>query len=193
MKLPELDKAEKYTGLYVVDFGEYSSVGFTAEEVAELLDSQNYRDCKAYKICKAYPDGRLELRGTSAELFELEAGMFFYSADIETAKSDFEQMVNLSVKSAPPCRSKVHLAKYSDEKYVVALIYPAEYDNDISRWLLDGDYKTAGPAEGGTEAVQSYYDYRAEILEKQQLFSKTELVSRSGEELLANIKFAVQR
>jgi len=193
MKLPKLQKPDKYVGLYVFDFGEHAGVGFTAQEVAELLESQRYKDCKVYKIHKAYPDGKLELKGVRAEVFELEAGMFFYSSDVETARRDFKGLVNLAVKSAPACRAKVHLAKYSDDKFVVALIYPAEYNDEISKWLLDGEYKTSGAAEGGVGAVQRYYDCEPEILERHQLFGESEFESRTGEELLAHIKLAVQR
>jgi len=193
MKLPKLKKPDKYAGLYVFDFGEHTGVGFTAQEVAELLESEKYKDCKAYKIHKAYPDGKLELKGIRAETFELEAGMFFYSSDIEPARRDFKGLVNLAVKAAPPCRAKVHLAKYSDDKFTVSIIYPAEYDDEISSWLLDGDYKTSGAAEGGVGAVQRYYDYRPEILDRHQLFGESEWVSRTGEELLAAAKLAIQR
>ena len=193
MKLPELQNSEKYVGLYIFDFGEHAGVGFTAEEVAELFESEKYKDCKAYKIHKAYPDGRLELKGVRAEIFQLEAGMFFYSDNLETAGADFKGLVNLAVKDAPPCRAKVHLAKYRDDKFAVALIYPAEYDDQISDWLLDGGYKTAGAAEGGIEVVQRYYDYKPQILDRHQLFGKSELISRTGEELLARLKSAVQR
>jgi len=193
MKLPELQNSEKYVGLYVFDFGDHTGVGFTAQEVAELLESEKYKDCKAYKIHKAYPDGKLELKGIRAETFELEAGMFFYSSDIEPARRDFKELVNLAVKAAPPCRAKVHLAKYSDDKFTVSIIYPAEYDDEISSWLLDGDYKTSGAAEGGVGAVQRYYDYRPEILDRHQLFGESEWVSRTGEELLAAAKLAIQR
>lgn len=193
MKLPELQNSRKYVGLYVFDFGEYTGVGFTAEEVAELLESEKYKDGKVYKIHKAYPDGRLELKGVLKETFQLEAGMFFYSSNIDTARCNFKELVNLAGKTAPPCRAKVYLAKYSEDKFVVTLIYPAEYDDEISSWLLDGGYKTAGAAEGGTAAVQKYYDSRPQILDRHQLFSRTELVSRTGEELLASLKSAVQR
>ncbi|MDD5064413.1 MAG: hypothetical protein PHQ35_06600 [Phycisphaerae bacterium] len=193
MKLPELKNGEKYVGLYVFDFGDHCGVGFTAEEVAELFESEKHKNCKAYKIHKAYPDGKLELKGMRAEIFQLEAGMFFYSGDLKTAKRDFKGLVNLAVKTAPPCRAKVHLAEYSEEKLVTALIYPAEYDEEISVWLLDGDYKTAGAAEGGLEAVQRYYDYEPQILDKHQLFGKSDFQSRTGQELLAAVKLAVQR
>jgi hypothetical protein len=193
MKLPELKNSEKYVGLYVFDFGDHCGAGFTAEEVAELFESEKYKNCKAYKIHKAYPDGRLELKGVPAEIFQLEAGMFFYSDALERARRDFKGLVNLAVKTAPPCRAKVHLAKYSEEKLVTALIYPAEYDDEISAWLLDGGYKTAGAAEGGLEAVQKYYDYKPQILDRHQLFGQSEYQNRSGQELLAGIKLAVQR
>ena len=193
MKLPKLQNSDKYVGLYIFDFGDHTGVGFTAEEIAELVESERYRDGKVYKIHKAYANGRLELKGVLAETFQLEAGMFFYSADPKTAAHDFEQLVNLAVRCTPPCRAKVHLAKCNDSKFVVALIYPAEYDDEVSSWLADGDYKTTGAAEGGTGAVQRYYDHHPEILERHQLFGKSELISRTGEELLASLKLAIQR
>ncbi len=194
MKLPELKKPEKYVGLYIFDFGDHAGVGFTAQEVAELLESEKYsKTGKVYKIHKAYPDGKLELKGIRAEIFQLEAGMFFYSSELELARRDFKGLVNLAVKTAPPCRAKVHLAKYSKDKFVAALIYPAEYDDEISSWLLDGEYKTSGAAEAGSEAVQRYYDYQPQILDRHQLFGKSALMSRTGEELLASMKLAVQR
>jgi len=193
MKLPKLKKPEKYTGLYIFDFGDHVGVGFTAQEVAELLESEKYKNAKVYKIHKAYPDGKLELKGIRAETFHLETGMFFYSTELETARRDFKNLVNLAVKSAPPCRAKVHLAEYNDDKFVVAVIYPAEYDDEVSSWLLDGRYKTSGTAEGGIKAVQRYYDNRPQILDRHQLFGKSEIISRTGRELLVSIKSAVQR
>ncbi|MHC4228575.1 MAG: hypothetical protein ACYSWW_15305 [Planctomycetota bacterium] len=193
MELPTIEKPEKYIGLYIFDFGDHTGVGFTAEEVAELLESEKYKDGKVYKIHNAYPDGRLELRGIPAETFELEAGMFFYSNDLESGRQYFKQLVNLAVKAAPPCRAKVHLAKYGDDRFVTALIYPAEYDDEVSSWLLAGKYKTTGAAEGGVGAVQRYYDRQAKILDRHQLFGQDDSVSRTGQELLATLKLAVQR
>ena len=173
MKLPELQNSEKYVGLYVFDFGDHTSVGFAAEEIAELLESERYKDGKVYTIHRAYPDGRLELSAVPSEVFQLEAGMFFYSNDVETAKQNYKRLISLSVTSLPLCRAKVHLTSYSADKYVVALIYPAEYDDDISTWLLDAHYKTEGQVQGGTGAVERYYRAKAGILERHQLFGKS--------------------
>ncbi|MHC4323266.1 MAG: hypothetical protein ACYSUX_03220 [Planctomycetota bacterium] len=193
MKLPELEKPEKYVGLYIFDFDDHTGVGFTADEVAELLESEKYREGKVYKIHKAYPDGRLEIKGLPNDTFQLEAGMFFYSSELRTARRDFKGLVNLAVKSSPPCRAKVQLARYEDDKLVVALIYPAEYDGEFSSWLLRGEYKTSGAAEGGAGAVQNYYDRQPEILQRHQLFGQSEQISRTGSELLSSLKMAVQR
>ena len=193
MKLPKLEKPEKYVGLYIFDFGNHVGIGFTAQEVAELLESEKYKKGKVYKIHKAWPDGKLELKGVRAEIFQLEAGMFFYSTDLDTARRDFKALVDWAVMTAPPCRAKVHMAKYSDDKCVVALIYPAEYDDEVSSWLLEGRYKTTGAAEGGIEAVQRYYDHNPKILERHQLFGKSDIISRTGQELMASVKVAVQR
>ena len=75
----------------------------------------------------------------------------------------------------------------------MALIYPAEYDDEISGWLLEHDYKTAGIAEGGISAVTGYYNARPEILERHQLWGQSTVESRTGAELLAATKVAVQR
>ena len=126
MKIPELKNPAKYTGLYIVDFGDFSSTGFTAKEVAQLIESEKYKDCKVYKIHNAYPNGKVELRGVQKEIFQLESGMFFYSYDQISATKDYKNMVALAVKTAPPCQSKTELSKYEDGKYVIAYIYPAE-------------------------------------------------------------------
>lgn len=193
MKLPKLEKPQRYAGLYVFDFADHAGVGFTAEEVAELLDSEKYRDGKVYKICRAYPDGKLELKAVPGSSFQLEAAMIFHSADLETGGDDFKRLTDLAVRLAPPCRAKVQLAQYADDRCAVALLYPAEYDNEVSRWLLEGDYRTAGQVEGGIGAAERYYADATAILDRHQLFSANETISRSGEELLACVRLAVQR
>lgn len=193
MQLPTINNAPRYIGLYVVDFGDHSGVGFTAEEVAELLDSEKFKDIKAYKIHNASPDGRMELRGVRSQLFQVEIGMFFYAHENITAEGDYKRLLKLAVEQAPPSRAKLHLAKYSDEKFVTALIFPAEYNDEYSTWLLDNDYKTSEEAIGGISAVQQYYQDKPEILKRHQILGRCQYENRTGEELLSYTKVAVQR
>ena len=193
MKLPKIEQPQKYTGLYVVDFGDHAGVGFTAREVAELLESEKYSDCKVYKIHAASPEGQMELRGIRNDLFSLEAGMFFYASTGKQAEKNFTDLVSIADNSAAPCSAKVHLVKYAADKFAVALIYPAEYNDEISDWLLHADYKTASPIEGGIEAVSRYYADAPEILDRRQLTAADKWQSRTGEQLLQAASKAVQR
>ena len=105
--MPKLNNPDRYVGLYVVDFGDHSATGFTADEVAELLESEKFRDIKVYKIHRALPDGQMELRGVIAEMFQLEKGMFFYSKDEDIAAADYKQLVSLAIATSAPSRAKV--------------------------------------------------------------------------------------
>jgi hypothetical protein len=193
MQLPKLKNPDKYVDLYVIDFGDHSGTGFTADEVAELLESEKFKDVKVYRIYKAYPDGKMELKGVPSGIFQLEAGMFFYEFDKTIALGDYKKLINSAVETAPPAKAKVHLAKYVDDKFVTALIFPAEHNDQFSRWLLDIDYKTAGAAEGGIEEVKRYYTDEPEILERHQLFSQEQIESLTGAQLLAATKTALVR
>jgi hypothetical protein len=193
MKLPEVENADKYVGLYVVDFEDHCGVGFTAQEVAELLESEQFKDIRVYKIYNAYPDGRMELKGVIKNTFELESGMFFYATERETAQADYKGLIDLAIRFGPPARAKVHLAQCDAGRFVTALIYPAEYEDEFSRWLIEGDYKTNGEAAGGTVPVNCYYEQNHKILEKHQLFCESKNPSRTGEELFAAVKMTVQR
>ena len=59
LKLPKVDNSDKYVGLYVVGLGDQCSVGYTAEEVATLLESEKFTDVHVYKIYRAQPDGQM--------------------------------------------------------------------------------------------------------------------------------------
>jgi len=193
MKMPVLNNSDRYAGYYVVDFGDHCGVGFTACEVAELLESERFRDIKVYKIHRACPDGQMELKGVRNEVFSLEAGMIFYAGDLEQASGDFKRLGDLAVSVAPPCRAKAQLVRFADGAFATSLIYPAEYDDQFSRWLLDGQYKTAGAAEGGAGAVERYYKAQKEILESRQFFAADSFQQLSGEELLAATRRAAVR
>ena len=180
-------------GLYVVDFGDHSAVGFTAEEVAELLDSEANRDVRIYKIYNATPDGRMELKGVAREVFGLEAGMFFYARDEQAGKADVERLCGLANTTPPPTRAKAHFASDNNGGFVTALIYPAEYDQEFSRWLLDGRYRTEGAIEAGPNAVQRYYDADWKILDQRQLWGQKSIESFQGQTLRDAARKAVVR
>lgn len=193
MQFPKLNDPQRYIGLYAVDLGDHSAVGLTATEVAELLESENSGIQSIYRIHKVDPDGRIEWLGVPKETFLLEAGMFFYSRDLQAAGEDFCRLCDWANQTPPPARAKIHLARRGDNEFVVALIYPAEYDDAFSRWLLDGNYRTAGFAEGGTAAVQRYYHLDWNVLERRQFWPQESIASLTGQALHTAVRRGIVR
>ncbi len=196
MDLPELDQPTRYEGLYIYDFGEWCAVGYTADEIAVLLESHEYQGGKTYKIHRASPDGRMELRGVSAERFQLESGMFFPQSDLTASHEDFEALRSAAKREPPPCRAKLHLSDRGDghaARYVVGLVFPAEYEDDVGRWLVGIDYSGGDVAEGGISHATQYNEESLTVLDRHQLWPSSTQSSRCAAEVLAGVRRAVQR
>lgn len=197
MKLPGVENAPKYQGLYVYDFGDWTAVGYTAGEIAILVESERYRGGKVYRIHRATPDGRMELQGVSANHLCVESGMFFYRRDLEAARADFESLKNAGDTNPPPCRAFVHLTDRSPAagttRYVTALIYAAEHESEMARWLTALAYEGGDVAEGGPSHVSNYQQETKTILDRQQLWSPQTIPSRSADQVMASVRQAVQR
>lgn len=197
MQLPTLDNPTRYRGLYVFDFGDWTAVGYTLEEVAMLVESEQYADGKVYRICRATPDGHFELKGVPRARFALESGMFFRRATLDAAREDFAALQDLAATAPPPTRAVAHLADAGEDcpagRYVTAVIYPAEADDDFGQWLLAGGYAGGELVGGGPSHVTNYYDQAHTILERSQLWPATANQPRTREEVYASVRRAVQR
>ncbi len=199
MKLPELEQPQNYAGLYVFDFGDQTAVGYTADEICVLLESEKYKDGKVYRIHRALPDGTMELQGMSRERFLAEEGMFFYQRDAEAAQEDFAELDRLAQQTPPPCRMKLNLARLErgpdggkQELYATAIIYPAEHTHEVSKWLSDAEYHGGEHVEGGISMVTDYYAAPTTLLDKRQLWPASSK-SRPAEEVLATTHLQIQR
>jgi len=194
MRLPHLEHPDRYAGLYVVDFGQTCSVGYTAEEVAMLLESEDYADAKVYRIAGARPDGTLELIGVPRGIFELETGLFFYRRDLPAARGDFDDLRRLA-EPGLPCRAQLLLAALPEGarlRYVVGLAYPAEFDRDVSGWMLDRDVSLGEYADGGVGRLETIRRL-AGVIDSAQLRAGPARRARRREEVLAAVGQAVQR
>ena len=195
MKLPELSDPKRYEGLYVFDFEGQVGVGYTGREIEILLESEKYGQSKVYKIQRAWPDGRLEMKGVSNKVFQVEGGMFFHCRDQGRARKDYEELVELGQGEDFPCRAKIHLSQTQSQgrgQYVVALIYPAEYEEEVSQWLIAVDYQGGELASGGISEVENYYrDYTK--MASQQLWGVLDETARDAREVLADVGKAVVR
>ncbi|MBI9017967.1 MAG: hypothetical protein JEZ07_11980 [Phycisphaerae bacterium] len=191
MKLPELNKPEKYVGLYVIDFGDNCAVGYTAPEVAAILESEKFASAKVYKIHRATPDGSLELNGISNQRFTLESAMIFQCPTETIAKNDYAQLKDIASVNNTPCMAKVQLAEI-DGQYFIAAIYPAEYENEIGQWFADSGFKGHGSVDAGVSQLESFYQMKCNMIESIQLIPAGQEV-RDFATLLAAVGDAVQR
>lgn len=194
MRLPELKSPEKYGGLYVFDFGEQVAVGYTADEIAVLLESEKYAEGKVYRIHRALPDGTMELQGVSRERFQMEDGLLFHRGGEAEARADFDELLRLAADQRPPCRMKVHLARIGGAAAAAStvIIFPAEFTHSVSDWLTQIGYEGGDTVEGGPSQVTGYYASRVAVLDQRQLWPAASM-SRPAEEVLATTHLAVQR
>lgn len=194
MKLPEVPSPERYGGLYVFDFGEQVAVGYTADEIAILLESKRYRNGKVYRIHRALPDGTMELAGVSLERFQLEDGILFYRSTGDGAHADYEALCRLAADAPPPCRMKIHLAHLEGAGYTEAtvMVFPAEFTHDVAAWLDRIGFNGGDFVEGGPSQVTGYYEARPTIVARHQLWPAGS-PSRPAEEVLASTHLAIQR
>jgi hypothetical protein len=194
MKLPVLDNPTAYRGLYLFEFDDSVGVGYTAEEIEALLASERYAEGKVYKIYNAYPDGTMEIRGVPASRFQIESGTFFCSLEPTAAAGDYEQLLRSAAESPPPCRAKVQAGTLEGARFphAVGLIYPAEAEDEIGRWLLAIGYKGGEAVDAGPSHVSHWYR-SAKVHWRAQLQPPDALAPRSREALFASVGRPVQR
>ena len=202
MKLPKLEAGKNYEGLYVIDFGPCGDaggatvgVGYTAEEVAMVLESERYAAARVYKVHRVTADGRVEMKGVSQRRFEVESAFVFCSREAEGAERDFEELKRLAESDALPCRARLvwgALAHRPAFPWATALVYPAEYEDELSAWLLKHDYRGGESVDAGISHA-TVVTANLQVRGRAQLASAAWRTSRTREEVLRAVGQAVQR
>jgi hypothetical protein len=202
MQLPRLIHPERYAGLFVVDFGDKTALGYTAQEAAMLLASSQYSQAKVYRIARADPTGRVELVGVARGSLRQQTGLFFHVRSLERAQADYQSLRDLAAprqqegsKIDLPCSASLalwHLPQEREMPFVVALIYPAEFDDRVSRWLLDQRVGIGELVDGGPGRLKEMQQ-QAEVLASEELVGSEPVRSRSLEQLLAAVDEPIQR
>lgn len=176
MKQLSIEKTERPNhgrGRFIYELGGVKRYDCTAEDIAIWLEDPQQREGTIYRVHRAYPDGRMELKGIPADRWQLESGLFFYRDNPDSARADFSILTHAGEKS-PPCRCFVHLAERASadavSRYVTALIFPSEFEDDIADWLLKRNFAGGDFVEGGISHVTNYYADAKTILDRAQLW-----------------------
>ena len=194
--LPRLDDPTRYAGLYVFDFGDRVAVGYTASEIAVLLDSDEHAAGEVFKIVRAYPDGRMELKGVpGSRMRASEDGFLFRRRDAAAARRDYEDLRALLDATPPPCPCRLDLARtdHAALPHAVALVCSGPYADEVGAWLSAAGYAGGDCVEGGIEQVAAYAGSVVERLDQHRASGRPDRVSRDPQEVLSTTHVAVQR
>jgi hypothetical protein len=195
MRLPRIDASKDYSGLYVVDFGDQAGIGYTIEEVRMLMEEERYRKCRVYKVHGMRPDGTVELKAVSPTRFAVESAYAFCSRKCEQARADFDSLRQLAETDPLPCKARLLFGKLSygpQFPYVAAIIYPAEYEDELSQWLLRHDVQAGETVDHGISHAQNI-QANLQVRDHAQLPAQAWRQSRSRDELLRAVGDGVQR
>ena len=119
--------------------------------------------------------------------------MFFHCLTEDTARADFDLLAKFGTEQNPPCNVKLQLTCDSEGQYIIAMIYPAEYENEIGRWMIASDYRGKGPVDAGISQVEVFYASGYTAVESVQLAPVYPIPARSLEELLNTTACEIQR
>jgi hypothetical protein len=191
MNLPRLERPERYAGLYVCNFGDHVSVGYTAEELRVLWESSRYADMKAFRIHRAAADGTLELVGVTRESMDGQDALLFFRSSAQSARADYTALID---SEAPPCRVRLELARLEGETavHVTVVAFDAIATHEVSAWLNRIGFQGGDTVEGGMGALSRFRAAEPMIIvSREPAFDRGE--SRPEDEVLASTHLAVQR
>lgn len=195
LQLPPLRDAQRYAGLYVVQFAHGVSVGYTADEVATLLREPEHAGIGIFRIHRVDEAGCVELMGVSvAELGGLEA-MIFASAEAEHARRDLRTLQQLAEERPLPIGVRAELIDLIDydPPHAVCLLYTRPASTMVSNWLLASGFAGGDQVFGGSEAEFIRQSAAGEPIASVLLKADLRHAPRGREDILASTHEPLQR
>ncbi len=195
MDIPRLSHPQCYQGLYLFDFGDHVSVGYTAEEIEILLSHPEHCNGRAYRIHQASAAGELALRGLSGMDTQAREALLFFRSTPQAARRDFETLKQAALSSAPPTVLRWHLARDPALPLpeFTALIYAAVCSERVGRWLQNICFEGGDQVEGGARLAGDFEQSDCTRLEEVAIAPDRRFHSRPAEVLLRDIHLPVQR
>lgn len=195
MKLPPISDPHRYAGLFVYDFGDHVSVGYTAAEINLLRGEPAHVSGTAYQIYRVAEDGSMEIRGIlDRHLHEREALCFLYP-DGARARRGYDTLRKAADGVPVPCSAELHLSKvYAFEPPdVCAIIYDATSSHRLSGWLGEVDFAGPTTVRGGLDAHREFATADRLQIDSCELRCSEMYRDRPAEEVLATVDRALQR
>lgn len=193
--LPRIPYPERYAGLYVYDFGDHVSVGYTALEIRYLRESAAHRHGAAYEIYRVAENGSIELRGATDQRLTVHEAMCFLRHEGADARRDYDALLAAARHTPLPCAAEMRLARVYDfdPPNVTALLYAASASGAISSWLTQAAVAAGDLVVGGIEAHRTVVASGGMQIAACELPTTFDLTDRTAEEVLRQVREPLQR
>jgi len=195
MKLPRLSDPHQYAGLYVYDFGDHVSVGYTAGEIRMLREMERYCGGTAYELYRVDESGAIELRGAGNERLAAIEAFCFLRRDGAAARRDYESLKE-AAKHDPvyaPVELSLVRAYEFDPPDVTALLYPVASSMVVSTWLQEHAPGFGDEIHAGQEAYARFARSSGMRIDSCQLAARMDYADRPVDDVLASIDRPCQR
>lgn len=193
--LPPIRNPQRYAGLYVYDFGEHVSVGYTAVEIRVLRESAAHRGGTAYEIYRVDENGAMELRGVLDDRLTQRESICLLRRDGSDARRDYDALREASERDPIGCAVEMQLAKlYAfDPPHVTALSYASSATSVVAGWLLIHAPGAGDEVAGGSDAHARLVASDGVRIASCELRTRTDFRDRSADEVLAQVDRTLQR
>ncbi len=193
--LPPIRNPQRYAGLYVYDFGEHVSVGYTAAEIRVLRESAAHRGGTAYEIYRVDENGSMELRGVLDDRLAQRESICLLRRDGSDARRDYDALRKASDRDPIGCAVEMQLAKlYAfDPPHVTALSYASSATSVVAGWLLIHAPGAGDEVAGGSDAHARLAASDGVRIASCELQVKSNFRDRSADEVLKQVDRALQR
>jgi hypothetical protein len=194
-KLPPIPNPSQYEGLFVYDFGDHVSVGYTPGEIHVLRRAMAHHKGTPYQIYRVNERGGLELRGVPDAALALREAICFLRNDAAVARRDYESILSAAQLRPLPCNAELRLVRsYGfDPPDLTALIYPGWASHTVSGWLGTLGTAPGDQVHGGAQAFQILESGGGINIATTILPSKMDYSDRSEQEVLSTTDRALQR
>lgn len=195
MKLPPIPNPQRYTGLFVYDFGDHVSVGYTAAEVRILRASSLHRTGQAFQIYRVDESGTIELRGILDDRLDAQEAVCFLRSDGVDARRDYDALINAAHAFPLGCECELQLGKLYDFEppHVTAMVYFAGMSLVVSGWLSRRVPEAGDLVVGGTDALAQLLASDGVRIATHKLECSSFYRDREEDEVLSAIEEPLQR
>jgi len=195
LRLPPVPDPHRYAGLFVLEFVEHTSIGFTAGEIALLRGMDEYADCRFWQIYRVNESGGFELRALSEASLATREAWCIQRADAGQARQDFRRMIAAATEEPVTFPAEVHLARLYDfePQNVTTILYEGPSAPLVSGWLASLNIEGNPPMQVGADARQRFLSANGIRMDSAMLNADLDYTDRPLDLLLANIDRALQR